>query len=175
MKQMIDLFNQGGIVLSLIAGVSFTAWLLAFMTWRKAKFILNDLTLAKDCIYDVCMQSRRKENKMTFENKLSRLEGPMNLLAGLAAALPLLGLLGTVLGMLVTFNVIQRHGTGQPALLANGIRQALLTTQAGLLTALPVLFFHHVISSRLKKIGSELNLVFHELETVCRDNNQKKL
>ena len=148
----------------LIAGVSIIAWLLALKTWRKGKFMLNDLE----------HKSQRKENKMLFENELVKLEGAISFLAGLAAVLPLLGLLGTVLGMLVTFNVIQRYGTGQPALLANGIRQALLTTQAGLLAALPVLFFHHIISSTFRKIDSELNLVFHKQETLSKNSNRQK-
>ena len=155
MKQIIELFNQGGVIMLLIAGVSVAAWLLAFKTWRNAKFILHDLE----------HKSQRKEDKVIFENELTKLEGSISFLAGLAAVLPLLGLLGTVLGMLVTFSVIQSYGTGQPALLADGIRQALLTTQAGLLAALPVLFFHHMISSQFRKIDSEINLVFHELKT----------
>ena len=84
----------------------------------------------------------------------------------------MLGLLGTVLGMLVTFGVIQSHGTGEPALLANGIRQALLTTQAGLWAALPLLFFHHAVSSRARVIKSQTDFVFGELETIM---NQGKL
>jgi len=159
MKQIIELFNQGGVIMLLIAGVSVAAWLLAFKTWRNAKFMLNDLE----------RKNQHKENKMIFDNEICKLEGSLSFLASLATALPLLGLLGTVLGMLVTFNVIQRYGTGEPGLLADGIRQALLTTQAGLLAALPVLFFHHIISSRLRKINSELNLVFHELERVRKE------
>ena len=142
----------------LIAGVSVTAWILAFKTWRKGKGMLKDLE----------RKSQRQENKMIFDNELTKLEGLLNFLAGLAASLPLLGLLGTVLGMLVTFNVIQRYGTGQPTLLADGIRQALLTTQAGLLAALPVLSFHHIISSQFRKIDSELNIVFHKLKKESR-------
>jgi biopolymer transport protein ExbB/TolQ len=165
---MSELFNQGGIVMLLIAAVSVAAWLLAFETWWTAKLMLTDLT------EELAHKSRREKTKFVFENELTRLEGSLNLLAGLAAALPLLGLLGTVLGMLVTFNVIQSHGTGRPGLLANGIRQALLTTQAGLLTALPVLFFHHLISMRLRKIGGELNLVFHGSETMRKNSVQEK-
>jgi len=161
---MIELFNQGGAIMLLIAGVSIIAWLLALKTWRKGKFILNDLE----------RKNQQKENRILFESELAKLEGVAGFLAVLAAALPLMGLLGTVLGMLVTFNVIQRYGTGQPALLSNGIRQALLTTQAGLLAALPVLFFHHIILSTFRKIDSKISLVFHKLETVSKNNNRQK-
>jgi len=60
-------------------------------------------------------------------------------IAALAAVAPLLGLLGTVMGMVHTFETIQRFGFGNPALLADGISEALLTTQAGLLVAFPLL------------------------------------
>ncbi|MDD5134494.1 MAG: MotA/TolQ/ExbB proton channel family protein [Phycisphaerae bacterium] len=164
MKQLISLFGQGGIVMILIACVSVIAWMLAFRTWQTTKLILANLE----------HKSLQSGNKTVIENELVRLDGSINFLAVLAAALPLLGLLGTVLGMLVTFSVIQKYGTGQPSLLASGIRQALLTTQAGLLTALPVLFFHHIISSNCRKISSELNLVFHELKTAGKDNKHRK-
>lgn len=60
-------------------------------------------------------------------------------IAALAAVAPLLGLLGTVMGMVRTFSTIERFGFGNPALLADGISEALLTTQAGLLVAFPLL------------------------------------
>ena len=63
--------------------------------------------------------------------------------------------------MLASFEVIQIHGTGQPRLLAGGIGQALMTTQAGLLTAVPVLFFHHVIRNRVRLIRNEMEILSH--------------
>ena len=66
-----------------------------------------------------------------------------------------------MLGMLASFEVIQLHGTGQPRLLAGGIGQALITTQAGLLTAVPVLFFHHVIRNRVRSIQNETEMLSH--------------
>ena len=60
-------------------------------------------------------------------------------IATLAAVAPLLGLLGTVMGMVLTFETIASFGFGNPVLLADGISEALLTTQAGLLTAFPLI------------------------------------
>jgi len=60
-------------------------------------------------------------------------------IAALAAVAPLLGLLGTVMGMVHTFETIEHFGFGNPVLLADGISEALLTTQAGLLVAFPLL------------------------------------
>lgn len=77
--------------------------------------------------------------------QLTRGEGVVKLLAGVA---PLLGLLGTVVGMIVTFQAISLFGTGDPKLMANGISQALVTTALGLIVAIPLLFLHSLLSSR---------------------------
>jgi biopolymer transport protein ExbB len=65
----------------------------------------------------------------------------VSLLAVVASVAPLLGLLGTVTGMIGTFGVITEHGTGDPRLLSGGISEALLTTQFGLMVAIPALLF----------------------------------
>jgi biopolymer transport protein ExbB len=64
----------------------------------------------------------------------------------------LLGLLGTVSGMITTFNVIQEVGTGDPTMMATGISEALLTTQFGLMTAIPIMLVHHFLKSQVDKI-----------------------
>ncbi len=66
----------------------------------------------------------------------------LSILGVISAAAPLLGLLGTVTGMIGTFRVITEHGTGDPELLSGGISQALLTTQLGLAIAIPTLLSH---------------------------------
>lgn len=66
----------------------------------------------------------------------------------LAAVAPLCGLLGTVLGMIETFQSIQLFGTGDPKMMASGISMALVTTALGLICAIPLLFLHTVISNK---------------------------
>ncbi len=71
-----------------------------------------------------------------------RLERSLSLLAALAGVAPLLGLLGTVSGMIATFDTIAAAGTGNPRLLSGGISEALITTQLGLMVAIPLLLAH---------------------------------
>ena len=71
-----------------------------------------------------------------------RLERSLSLLAALAGVAPLLGLLGTVSGMITTFDTISAAGTGNPRLLSGGISEALITTQLGLMVAIPLLLAH---------------------------------
>ena len=73
----------------------------------------------------------------------------IKLFSGIA---PLLGLLGTVTGMIVTFQAITTFGTGDPKLMAGGISQALVTTVEGLIVAIPLLLAHNWVSSRSKAI-----------------------
>ncbi|HEX7047558.1 MAG TPA: MotA/TolQ/ExbB proton channel family protein [Gammaproteobacteria bacterium] len=70
----------------------------------------------------------------------------------LAAVAPLMGLLGTVTGMIVTFQSITLFGTGDPKLMAGGISQALVTTVQGLVVAIPMVLLHAVVSSRSREI-----------------------
>ena len=70
------------------------------------------------------------------------LDRSVNLIAACAAIAPLLGLLGTVTGMIETFGVITQFGTGNPKLLSGGISVALITTQLGLMVAVPLLLGH---------------------------------
>ena len=70
----------------------------------------------------------------------------------LAVIAPLLGLLGTVTGMIQTFQAITLFGTGDPKLMAGGISQALVTTVLGLLTAVPLLLFHSIVRDQSKAL-----------------------
>ncbi len=72
------------------------------------------------------------------------------------AAAPLLGLLGTVVGMVETFEVINAFGIGNPHLMAQGISKALLTTQAGLTVAFPGLIFRVFLANRKNKLVERL-------------------
>ncbi|QJQ94737.1 MULTISPECIES: MotA/TolQ/ExbB proton channel family protein [Halomonadaceae] len=85
--------------------------------------------------------------------EMPRLERGQPLVKLLAAVAPLLGLLGTVTGMIVTFQAITVFGTGDPQLMAGGISQALVTTVLGLITAVPLLFAHTALASRSRHLA----------------------
>jgi biopolymer transport protein ExbB len=83
--------------------------------------------------------------------ELPGLERGIALIKVLAVIAPLLGLLGTVTGMIETFQSITLFGTGDPKLMAGGISQALVTTVLGLTAAIPLIFLHSLVSSRSKR------------------------
>lgn len=94
-------------------------------------------------------------------NAVHDMEKYTNTLGIIAVVAPLLGLLGTVLGMIKVFTMIVSAGTGDPSILAQGISEALITTAAGLFVGIPALVFHRVILRRIDSL-----VVFMEQESV---------
>ncbi|MCH1923442.1 MotA/TolQ/ExbB proton channel family protein [Shewanella sp. C32] len=80
------------------------------------------------------------------------LEARISIIKVLAAIAPMMGLLGTVTGMIATFQSIQLFGTGDPKLMAGGISMALVTTVEGLVAALPLMLMHAVVVARSKSV-----------------------
>ena len=76
----------------------------------------------------------------------------LNTLGTIASITPLLGLLGTVIGMINVFAVITTQGVGDPGVLAGGISQALITTAAGLTVAIPTLMFHRYFRGHVDEL-----------------------
>ena len=85
--------------------------------------------------------------------------------AVLAAVAPLLGLLGTVTGMIETFQSITLFGTGDPKLMSGGISQALVTTQLGLSVAIPLVLFHSLLVGRANRLVEKLGKYSTDLVT----------
>lgn len=88
--------------------------------------------------------------------ELPKLERGLNTLKVLAAVAPMMGLLGTVTGMIQTFQSITLYGTGDPKLMAGGISQALVTTVLGLVAAIPLLLLHSFASGQAREVQNVL-------------------
>jgi biopolymer transport protein ExbB len=102
----------------------------------------------------------RKLNRRLLEHCQLRLRPAIDrniaLIAVLASVSPLLGLLGTVTGMITTFDVISLFGTGNARALAGGISEALITTQSGLLVSIPGIFASAVLTLRARRLLERL-------------------
>ena len=88
--------------------------------------------------------------------EVPKLEGGLNLVKVIAAVAPLLGLLGTVIGMINTFQAITLFGTGDPQIMAGGISEALVTTVLGLIAAIPLLLLHAFASGAARRVTQVL-------------------
>jgi len=85
-------------------------------------------------------------------HEVHEMERYLNSLGTVASISPLLGLLGTVVGMIKVFSVITHEGVGNPAVLSGGISQALITTAAGLSVAIPALMFYRYLRGRVEEL-----------------------
>ncbi|MDH5259141.1 MAG: MotA/TolQ/ExbB proton channel family protein [Gammaproteobacteria bacterium] len=106
---------------------------------------------------------------------MPRLEGTLPTIAIIGSLLPMLGLLGTVTGMIQVFEVIALQGTGDPQEMAHGISQALLTTASGLIIAIPVIFFHHLLVRQLRYVlaltEQSMHAVYSQDFRIYQNNN----
>lgn len=174
--------EQGGVVALIILGLGalgllMTLWRLGYLSWvysgiRRQQ---NDLENPSDNnpLGRVILQGQKQGSgaleqtekgealQYTLDEavlvEVPKLERGHNFIKLLAAISPLLGLLGTVTGMILTFQAISLFGSGDPKLMANGISQALVTTVLGLVVAIPLLFGHSLVSSLSRNMIQRLD------------------
>ncbi len=134
--------------------------------WEGAEAVVKRYEHRKMPVVEVIADglSARDEDRETLESvmqeailrEMPRVERGLSVLAVLGAVAPLLGLLGTVTGMIETFRVITLYGTGDPRLMSAGISEALVTTELGLAVAIPIMLFHTFLSRRANAIIGEM-------------------
>jgi len=176
---MIDLFLKGGflmypILLGSIVGVAIL--IDKFFQYRK---ILRELETPLDDILEKRVKPNilppileglknncdEKEVSIIGTKQIRRIEKGLSWLALIASIEPLLGLTGTVTGMIKAFIVIEKSTSVNPSMLAGGIWEALITTAAGLLVAIPIHIGHHYLENRADDIAFLLKEITSELTT----------
>jgi biopolymer transport protein ExbB len=159
--RLIDYVNQGGsitwiLVAMNVIGLSMISW----RFWVLKDFTKNSTTLAEDLAVEVKKTVQTSE-AMTYAKdmitaKVSELEYGMTVIKVIATIAPLLGLLGTVVGIFEAFQVIAAKGLNNPGEFASGISLALITTIAGLIVSIPHYIAHNFLSGKLDSL--EINL-----------------
>ena len=162
--------NQGGIVGYCIIALGIIGLLIAIWRWiglstagRKVASQLKRDTASTDNPLGrvlAAYEANQNADTETIELKLSEaaLKEMPELTKGLlfikviSVVAPLMGLLGTVTGMIKTFQVITLYGAGDPKMMAGGISQALMTTVLGLVVAIPMVLIHTLVSGQSRKI-----------------------
>nr|WP_173670885.1 MotA/TolQ/ExbB proton channel family protein [Vibrio mediterranei] len=167
-------FEHGGIVGKIIAGLFALGMIIAL--YRAAVLITTEQKINKQLkspdtpmdnplgrvlsvynsekqLHVEALELRLLESIMDEQQHLERGLSMLKLLAALA---PMLGLLGTVTGMIETFQVITQFGNAEPRVMAGGISMALVTTVLGLITAMPLLLAHNLLSSKAETIRNIL-------------------
>ncbi|EGQ7646590.1 TPA: MotA/TolQ/ExbB proton channel family protein [Vibrio alginolyticus] len=169
-----DRLNAGGVVGKIILGLLAIGLLIALV--RGASLMISRQKIMKQLKTPVqpgdnplgrvlaVYQKDKHRSVEALELRLleavvdeqTHLEKGLSMLKLLAALAPMLGLLGTVTGMIETFQVITQFGNGDPKVMAGGISMALVTTVLGLVSAMPLLLAHNVLSSQAENIRSIL-------------------
>jgi biopolymer transport protein ExbB len=162
--------QQGGFIGYIILALGFVGLALvverAVYLWREGQRInaqrQTDTPQADNALGRVMLvyHNDEEQDAETLEarldeailNQVPRLERGLSTISILAAVAPLLGLLGTVVGMIDTFQSITLFGTGDPRTMSSGISQALVTTQLGLSVAIPIVLLHTLVSGKSTRL-----------------------
>jgi biopolymer transport protein ExbB len=183
-----DRIEQGGIVGYCIIALGIVGLLIAIWRWfgltgdsrRVAAQLKRDSASSDNPLGRVlaAYESNRGADTETIELKLSEaaLKEMPGLTKGLlfikvvSAVAPLMGLLGTVTGMIKTFQVITLYGAGDPKMMAGGISQALMTTVLGLVVAIPMVLLHTIVSGQSRKI---INILQSQSAGIVAQHSEK--
>lgn len=168
---MTERIKQGGVIGYIILGLGVLGILIAFLRYIYLSFIsarinkqLKNMSTPKDnnplgriaAVYLRGKNNSFAEQELALEEAMLKevpvMERYNGLIKLLAAVSPLLGLLGTVIGMIITFQAITLFGTSDPKLMAGGISTALVTTVLGLSVAIPLLFAYTFIAAKSKQL-----------------------
>ncbi|MEK9944039.1 MAG: MotA/TolQ/ExbB proton channel family protein [Gammaproteobacteria bacterium] len=169
----IERINQGGlvgyfIILLGLFGLALGGERIVFLRKEWAELENTQANNAGQNILSELFKTMEENAKLDFESLqmlldekvqayIPKIESRVAAIKLIATVAPLLGLLGTVIGMIETFQSIQIFGTGDPKLMAGGISQALVTTMLGLIVAAPLLFLHSYADSFVAKISDFLD------------------
>ena len=145
-----------------------------FMDEKKGRLVPKVLLAALD-FRDQSRQDMENALQEAILGEIPSIERFLSTLGMLAAIAPLMGLLGTVTGMINTFHVITYYGAGDPRMMAGGISEALVTTMLGLAVAIPIMLCHTLLSRKVEtqisgmeeKAVAFVNLVF-KARNECR-------
>ena len=137
--------------------------------FRKGRGVLNFVFAALVKRYDSLVLENRTDIEDMRQELITTTEEAgeiflgrlLNALGTIGVLSPLMGLLGTIIGMIRAFDAIARAGAGDPAAVASGISEALITTATGLIVAIPTIVFHRYLSGRAEKVFRSIELYCH--------------
>ncbi len=137
--------------------------------FRQGSGVLNFIFAALVKRYDVLVLENRTDLEDMRQELIEATQEAgdiflgrlLNALGTIGVLSPLMGLLGTILGMIRAFDAIARSGAGDPAAVASGISEALITTASGLIVAIPTIVFHRYLSGRAEKVFRNVELYGH--------------
>lgn len=149
---LMDYIQKGGFIVYLLIGLNIIG--ITIMIFKS--FVLFNVDALSDSIIYKIKKNNTKHLDSAIDYEIKKLENGLNMIKNIATVAPLLGLLGTVIGILMSFEAITANGLGNPTLFSGGISTALITTVAGLIVAIPHYLFYNYFIGFLDKL--EVNL-----------------
>jgi biopolymer transport protein ExbB len=193
-NQAVDFFGSGGGIMYPLLIVSLVLWTLIVRKSKELLTIRREECSAAKCLASLsrneligaewqravmrnflrlgkqgCSKDSKYLEKLTSRVG-TRMNGSVKAILVLAGVAPLLGLLGTVSGMITTFEVIASFGTGNARAMASGISEALITTQTGLVVAVPGLIIGNLLQRRVEGLKNRMDLFARALENARRED-----
>ncbi len=155
-----DFMATGGDVLWLVAGALFLMWVLMLERYFYVSFVFpkmrKEIIARWDAREDTTSWYAHRIREAWISQAKEQLNARMGLINTLVAICPMLGLLGTVTGMIAVFEVMAVQGTGNPRLMAGGISMATIPTMSGMVAALSGVFFSTRLNAKLKLSQEQL-------------------
>lgn len=196
-KSFMDTLEAGGSIAYVIAVMGLLALIMVFIRYallRKAGKIDNDeLSKASESLSekdisgdyavsrvvkkilshkDADRDAREDIINESILSEISLIDKFGTMILVMAAVAPLMGLLGTVTGMISTFDIITEFGTGDPKMLSSGISEALITTKLGLMVAIPTLLLGNMLGSKATKIKLSLECEAMKFSNLIEENKE---
>lgn len=158
--ELMDYVDRGGVIVYILIAlniIGFSIMLWKFLVISFAKFTKEKVA---ERILHVMQSKNEKYEDKSFQNALEKyingLESGLNTVKIIASIAPLIGLLGTVIGVLNSFDAISKAGLGDPSVFSTGISIALITTVAGLIVAIPHYIGYNYLIGFIDNIGHKI-------------------
>lgn len=161
LADIIEFLGDGGPVLLIVGAAGLVLWLLILERWAYFRFVFPRLER------ELLKEWRARDNRRSWSARRvrevlirrahNRLSATLPLIQTLIAACPLLGLLGTVTGMIAVFDVVALVGTGDAQAMAAGVSRATIPTMAGMVVGISGLFPLYRFSARVRTVTERLS------------------
>lgn len=145
-----------------------------FKQLRSKRNILLRVAASAIKLSDTPRSELQEGIKEIIYPEIPKLEKYLPVLSSIIAVAPILGLMGTVLGLMDIFSVISGGGIGDPQALSGGIAKALITTVSGLGITVPLIFVYQYLSHRVYTFTLQLEHMIYEVVTFCQTNEAVK-
>jgi biopolymer transport protein ExbB len=168
--ELITYIDKGGMIMYILLGLNilgFTLMLFKFFQYilltRRRKYLLVEIY---NQLHNFQKEKKYQMGGDVLREKVSEYEGGLSTIKIIASIAPLLGLLGTVTGVLFAFEAISKQGLGDPTIFSSGISLALITTVGGLVVAIPHYIGYNYLIGMLDRLeiilNKELNQVIYK-------------